>query len=76
MTDFFTRFDCRKGFPDDFKYMSPWNRLNERKGRVGTEDYIIGGDVSPRNLYPWATFMFIRKNGGQYACGGTLLTNQ
>ena len=63
------------------KVLIKGGRLNERRKRRRKEnepdgDFIIGGSTSPRNLYPWAVFMFVRKNGGNYACGGTLLTSR
>ena len=61
------------GFPDNLKIIHPWDRLKERKQRK-QHDYIIGGEESPRNLYPGSVFLLIFKNGGGFACGGTLIT--
>ena len=63
------------GFPDNLKIIHPWDRLAERRKRK-QHDYIIGGEESPRNLYPWAVFLLIYKNGGGFACGGTLITRR
>ena len=55
-------------FPENLKII-------RKEGQGGRNvDYLVGGEEAPPNLYPWAVYMYVNKNGGTYGCGGSLLT--